>query len=603
MESIVRQDKISIKTLFFISFFLYFILFLLHLLHKFYFLQIALFLIVIILFFVCFYNLDKNKGIKYELNFILTGKEIFCLASLSVFFLILIMLDYKSWKYALIGDEYHFLEFARKIIDGYEKPDLFSEKGVYNFPVMSSLWQAFFMFLTRDLFFGWKLSSAVIIPLSIFPFYLWNKIVFNKKVAIVSLSAFVFAAPMLAFSHIGYNNIHSILFYCCVLLFCELAIEKNSHLFSYLCGLFLGLGFYTFHASRILIFVVPVYCFLRPRNGDLSKKFMLIFVTFLLSTIFLLLNGNFLQNIFERTLIGYQKFYDFNPDENERFLYIILNFVKSLIIFAYNESTTHFVYGPLTGYVGLFGVLIGIFLLIKNLKDDWRCRFILITYVFFAAALGALGPYKYPSNTRVMFLTPVFATIAGVGFCYLLEKIRMRYGVIVISLLIIASDAFVFYRVMPKKMNFTQQAYVIRTAQSIKDSAICYVGNESYSFSRGGLKDFYLKGRDFVCFSKPDDRIMDNYVKGRVCILSENVLDNSVEIEKISDKIIKNNKNENILYVIDFTGDNDKFEKFKMMLKRSLHAKKPERNFVFTGRLRFKTKEKNFYKRAGKLAV
>ncbi|MCX8094399.1 MAG: glycosyltransferase family 39 protein, partial [Candidatus Goldbacteria bacterium] len=498
--------------------------------------------------------------------------EFLILIFYSFFILVLNIFDYKSWKYSYIGDEWAFFEYAKDILNRKVPLDIFSENGVYGYhPVLSSIWQAFIMFITDKGLFGWKLSSALIVPLSIIPFYIWNKIVFNRTVAIISTVVFSLANAMMAFSHIGYNNIQIIFFYIVTLYLLEIALKKKSLFYFILTSIVMGLGFYTFYASRIMILIVIIYILFHPERkkfklSDFIVPFILYF--FIISPI--IFHVDFLYNILRQTSIAGSEI----QKPEERPIYFILNFIHSFFAFLTKSKNSHYMVDGLIDIFSAIGVLFGFIWLLVAFRSDWRAKFLLISYILLILIIGALHQYHYPVNTRLIFLIPLLATISGVGFSrmsllvtyYKRAKQFYTITIIIICFIIFLMNYYIFYIKMPQKLRFTMQAYVIKFLQKYEKFEKIMVISFDMTYLNEIIKIYNLDKRIIVCnLDQFESMLKENKVNNKVVLFDYVIADKENKIMRLvkpENVFIDNESGKILFYIYDFINAPDYYKGF-----------------------------------------
>ena len=121
--------------------------------------------------------------------------------------LLLIGHDVGHWRWAGTPDEANFFPFARDIAIGRSEHFVLSETGMYDVhPLLSSHYQAWFMRLFGINIFGWRLSSAFAVAISLPFVYVLGRELWNRRFGVIA--AVLFGATPLAvgFGHFGYNN-------------------------------------------------------------------------------------------------------------------------------------------------------------------------------------------------------------------------------------------------------------------------------------------------------------------------------------------------------------------------------------------------------------
>ncbi len=534
--------------------------------------QIILFIGLIIYFLMySFYNDIRNKINLSQKNYS-GGNELKILIFYSLFILILNIYDYKSWKYSYIGDEWSFYEYAKGIINGKVPLNVFSESGVYGYhPVMSSIWQAFIMFITDRGLFGWKLSSAIILPLTIIPFYIWNKMVFNRTVAIISTAVFSLANAMMAFSHIGYNNIQTIFFYVITLYLLEIAIRKKSNFYFILTSIVIGLGFYTFYSSRIMIIIAALYIALHPDNKKIKlAKFILPFILYVFIISPLILRPEFFHHMLSQTAISGSEI----QKPEERPVYFFLNFIHSFFAFMSKSKNSHFMVDGLVDIISAIGVLYGLIWLFVSFIKDWRAKFLLLSYFLFVLFIGALHQYHYPVNTRLIFLVPLLATISGLGLsrmAILITYFKKSKALYIITIMIICFIIFilnytVFHIIMPQKLRFTMQAYIMKFLQTYQNSEKIVVASPGIVNLHEIIKIYNLdKKTNIVSFDMFDTMLKEGNVKNKVIIFDNSVVDYENKLSRLVKPgftYTDNENRKNLFYIYDFKDDIDYYNGF-----------------------------------------
>jgi hypothetical protein len=531
-------------------------------------LQIILFSAELVLLGLAFIDMDRQGKTGISPGRVLDKNEIMALAAFSALALLLYMFDYKSWKYSAIGDEWHFFEYARDLAAGIVPPNIFSENGVYDLPVMSSVYQAVFMKLFGPLL-GWKLSSAVIVPLCVLPFYAWCKMVYNRNTAVIAAAAFATSVAMLAFGHIGYINIHDVLFYIYALFFLELAISGNSSFYSFLTALVMGIGCYTFHPARLMILVCVMYYAMHPRRKDLSRANRAVIIcVYAAIASFLVLKQDFFTNMIARTFAQPPAM---NPEfvpAGQKAVFAALNFTMSFFVFVFNNDATRFVRGGLAGVLGAAGCAAGMAMIVMGFKKDWRMRFSGAVLLLFAFFLGALSPYWYPPNSRTQFMAPLLSVLTASGCMFFIDKLADKKGrfktALVAAGLLAVSNAISFYYIMPSKNIFTDLAYVIKAVQDQPPDRKLYLVNAGfYTFDRMGLHHIYGFDKRFAGAPGIDRQVQEDVLRDRTCIFTAETLADRPRIRQLGEAMTNNN-GKTVLYVFNFYNNERNYSDFKL---------------------------------------
>lgn len=569
--------------------------------HSMFVLQLVLFTLELFLLGTFAAGRDKINKVETKTD-VLEGSEVKALLALAAAVLLLNMFDWKSWKYSFIGDEWSFYDYAKGLLAGKRPLDFFSGEGVYGFnPVLSSIWQAFIMSFTGQGVFGWKLSSALIVPLTVIPFYSWNKMVFNRTVAVIATAVFVCSSAMLAFSHIGYNNLQVVFFYAASLMALELALRKNSAFWAFLAALVLGLGCYTYYLSRLMIIVAVFYWLFHPGRKAFSKfNLFLMLAVYGLIISLLPLEPGFLHNMANRSAVGTSEIA--NPAE--RPWYLLINFIHSLLFFVTKGKDSHFVTGGLTDIFTAAGVIAGFIWLFIAAVKDWRAKVLLVSYFLLVFFTGGLVQYHYPVNTRMQFLIPMLATIAGIGYSrvfglasYFRDANKIKKLAVAACISVIAGLNFYnFYIYMPVNFQFTIQAHVIKYLQQNKNKDCVLVMSDISTMSETIALYGLDKKSKRASMEGLEEMLKAGALKGKSVVfdlwslgLNEKISDFCKPGYVIRDYVSK----KGILYVYDFTKDFRYYDAFVELWTTGLTAyvpeNKPEKNWPAAGMPEVKT--------------
>jgi 4-amino-4-deoxy-L-arabinose transferase-like glycosyltransferase len=465
---------------------------------EFYELQVVLWLVMAVMAGFYCYRMDKNRGIAVVSGNLLDPAEERNLFIFAGVMLLVYMWDFASWKYSFIGDEYAFYEEALGVAKGSVPLTFFYESGVYGYhPLFPSIFSGALMKIFGTGLFGWKLSSAVVPAASIIPLYIWAKLVFKKRAAIIAAAAFAFSASILAFSHIGYDNIHAVFPFVLSLLFAELAIRKNSSLWSFAAGLVMAMGCYTFYSARLTVLVVGLYWFFHPLRRKFSFSSLAAGLSIYAATIFFIfINPESIRHMLAQTV--FQGSEVANPAE--RPVYILLNFVHTFFSFIVQSRITHFMSGSAADWLTGIGVLAGLAWTIVSFKKDWRARWMLLSYVTLVIFIGAIAQYTYAPNTRIYFLAPLVSILAGVGLsrlaaaaAFFRKDAYKKYGIVLmlIPALLAANNIYGFYIHMPRIFPFTAESYVVKYMREKGDKNKQYTVVTGRYFGSSWLRELY----------------------------------------------------------------------------------------------------------------
>ena len=529
-------------------------------------LQMILFTLEIVLTGALFLRKDIREKTDISLKGIVTGRELRNLVIFSVFVLLLYMFDYKSWKYSFIGDEYSFFNFANDIANGKVKLRIFSGMGVYAFnPYMSSIYQAFFLLAAGKGLFAWKLSSAIIVPLAVIPLYVWVKLVFNKRVAIIAVAAFALSKTMIAFGHIGYNNIHAVIFFGLTLALFEITIRKKSSFWAFLTVLALGFGCYTYYTSRLMIILIGMYWLFHPKRKNLSKFNIFAPLTvYAAMLLFLFISPDFMDNMLRRSAILSSEI----KAVNERPFYLIMNYIHSFFMFIHAGRWTHFVTVSLVDMATAAGVIVSFIWMIAGFFKDWRARFLLLSYLILIFFVGALAQYKYPAITRMQFMVPLIAVMGAIGLSRIIALVSYfkkgfkAYRVLLFSAVgvIAALNFYSFYIFMPANYQFTMETYYVKFMQKYgKDKRCVLVGSKRHSIEKVAKHYGFENKFDWWEFNVFKEELEKDALRNRIFIIDAGYLSDRPRMRLLASSYIEDHTHRrNLLLIYDFTGPGSK---------------------------------------------
>ncbi len=416
-----------------------------------------------------FFMRDWNRGINIKVDKYLNVRETGFLFLFTAGLFALYMFDYASWKYSYIGDEYAFYKFAGEIFDGGRPLKFFYEQGVYgDHPNLASIYTAFIMKLSGAGLFSWKFSSAVIPVITAPLLYIWVKLMFNKKTAAIAAVVFGFSLSMLAFAKIPYDNMQAVFVFVLSMLLVEIAIRKNSSFWALLAGISLGLGCYTYYTARLTVIAAGIYWLFHPLRKNFSGKNLAAGLLVYLGTImFLFMNPDFLNNLLARsTILGSQLN---NPAEKP--LFIFINYIHTFFAFIYKANNTHYITGSVADKITAAGAVFGMAWAVFSFSRDWRARFLITTYPVLVFFVGGIVEYKYPVNTRIIYLIPLLSVIAAAGLHRIINVIilnfksgRSRPGIVFGAVLVFIAflNIYGFYFRMPSVYSFKMQSYLVK---------------------------------------------------------------------------------------------------------------------------------------------
>jgi len=358
--------------------------------------------------------------------------------------------------YALWGDEGEHFEVARQLLErDRESPWFWSLGAFLEHPLLASYYiMAFLEILGRSVW-SWRMSAVVASLISLFPLVAFLYLSSGIKAAWIGAIVFVSAYYNYQFSHIGYNNnllIPGILF--------PLACAYASTIFhlrslAFLAGVFAGVSIALNYLSiPVAPLIVCLFLFSYSKQTPKLAPFrvrMTLLIHFLLAfavssfPMFLhydihlpKLLGEHLgahlsandENFIGSFLLLFEKMLSPNSDG-------LRCFTLSMFAPFFFRGGSHFVignlYDPLSAVLAFIGLITAF---VRILRGDLSpYLWILLLYAGYAIATGALGPYSYPALTRLVYLTPIVAILAGIGAKSVLSILNKYQSMIFILLI------------------------------------------------------------------------------------------------------------------------------------------------------------------------
>ena len=318
--------------------------------------------------------------------------------------------DLRDWYYSAIGDEFLFYEHAKRIEDeGIVRP--FSQEGVYNkHPVLNSVFQATVMRIFGDDYFGWTFSELLNAALTIPAIYLLGRVLGGRTAAIAAAAIFAFSHYVFAFSHTGYNNLSSLPVSAWSLAFFVLGWRNGNPLLLYAAGIIAGLGFYTHYSGRAILPVIILFSLTMGSPKRLLNLWPLAlgFAIAILPT-FVVEQEHVLTRMFGQVIGGYTE--EVTGSLGQR---LLDNASLNLPAFSYNATVHAYVYGPLMDPVSGFLAVLGLAFAIGHVRQSGY-RLLLIWFAVAMFMTGIMSPYPHVAITRLLFVVPPLALLAGLA--------------------------------------------------------------------------------------------------------------------------------------------------------------------------------------------
>lgn len=382
------------------------------------------------------------------------------------------------WYFAWIGDEGSFFEHARGLVHG-PVGSIFNLSYVHaKNPLADSLYQSLFLRLLGENVVAWRLAEiAVAAAAAILAYLVIVRLTAHpdperppalRSAALVGGLVLGCSAYTMAFSHIGYTNLHTMVPPLLIVLWLAGLGARPTAARLFGLGCLLGLCAYTFLATPVIWLVVAAFLAGGVLRGGVRSWIGLavVGVGFLGTTLPLLAADPtpLLDNLQASHALGFG---------GERSW--LLGFAASLGAFWHNSrSFDHHVAGslldPVAGALAAVGVAVA-FALRRRSPGD---RFLLLWFVLGCLAVALSHPHERPSLTRLLFVLPALALLAARGACALVIVAEDRIGLprrtaaavpVVAAALIVGLNLHQLHVVVPSRLPAPAPTCTIRALQ------------------------------------------------------------------------------------------------------------------------------------------
>ena len=341
------------------------------------------------------------------------------LAAALAFFIIVNVRDLDSWRYAAIGDEYAFFDFARAIGRGTIYPNVFSQYGVYNQrPVGTSAFQGVSMIVFGYDSFGWRMATVVAMTATIPAVHLVARELFDRKVAAFSTLIFATSHYLISYTHTAYDNVFAILPLTWCLALAVGGLRRSSLTWLYAAGVVGGLGFYTFPTARMAPMVLGLFLLTLGPRAWRPSVLVPIAVGGLIAALPLFATDRIdaISVSRDRTVFG------FTPDHADIGTRILQNIPRSSLVWSYNPNPGHFVSGSLLDPVAAVLLALGLGYTLLHVRHQ-AYRLVAIWLGVTILFAGIFSPYDRAPYDRLHLALPVVAVIAGLGITALVRTV------------------------------------------------------------------------------------------------------------------------------------------------------------------------------------
>ena len=421
--------------------------------------------------------------------------------------------DLMSWRYAFIGDEYAFFEFANNIINGIARPYVLSPMGAYDVhPVFATFIQVTTITLFGNDVYGWRISETLAVMLAALLLYVTLRAFVNARAALLALMVFLASQHLLGITKVGYTYSQLFVPLLGSLALFVLAVRRGSLLGLFLSGSAAAFAFYTF-AFGIPFIVLPVLmfgvCWLIPRSQPTepvptdtppptSSRHPVVALRATMPAAAALILGigltampslsdtKALERIAVHTVAHSEVRGANNLTEQ-----VIPNLLYTLSASLSFQGHSHYVYGAHLDPLSSILMLLGAAALLATLRRSRLAIWLLATFLLVCLFTGGFAPYPYPPIARTYILIPFYALFAAFGasqaFAWLAASRAARLGIPVWMVLMAAIPSLNLYQffVLTDQHNPQEQvAMVVREFQTQPaDENIYVVERAPFNFS------------------------------------------------------------------------------------------------------------------------
>ncbi|MEP7198529.1 MAG: glycosyltransferase family 39 protein, partial [Chloroflexota bacterium] len=349
-------------------------------------------------------------------------------------------LDLMSWRYAFIGDEYAFYEFANNIIRGFNRPYLLSPRGAYDVhPVFATFVQVATITLYGNDIYGWRISETLAIMLAGLPLYVFARTFVNARAALLAVIVYLSSQHVLGLSKVGYTYSQLFVPLLGALALCALALKRGSWLGIYLCGVASAFAFYTFAFGipfialpllLLAMYGVPVGA--KPwRAAAHALPLIAIFILGVgLTALPSLSDAEALQRIAGHTVANSEVKTTNNLTEQ-----VIPNVLYTATASLAFLGHSHYVSGAHLDPLASLLMLLGVASIIAMLRRQRFAWWLLISFGLVCVFVGGFAPYPYPPIARTYILLPYYGLFVALGATALASFVRHARARLVLWLL------------------------------------------------------------------------------------------------------------------------------------------------------------------------
>jgi hypothetical protein len=311
--------------------------------------------------------------------------------------------------------------------------------GWFTVPTMSFFAQAASLRLFGTSVAGLRTLSALIGTATLVFTYLLARRTLGRRVALFGLALLTFNHYHVHFSRLASNQIADAFFMTLTLWFLTEALQRKRGERWYLAaGLTLGLSWYGYFGSRVILLVVVLYLAIRTRaetsfwSRHARSLILMGLMAFLVVSPLLLYYANFPENFSARfNQVSFFRWLENElnrPDHDSTFELVVRQVWRSISAFNHTLDPTFWYRAqiPILDFVsGILFVLGLAIVLIRPIRSGLQ---LLLIWFSLAIIFGWILTENPPSSMRMVIIAPAIALIAALGLDWLLSLAQRALG-------------------------------------------------------------------------------------------------------------------------------------------------------------------------------
>ncbi len=389
-----------------------------------------------------------------------------------------------SWQYSFIGDEFVYYQNPQLYVQNPEQVNILDSRGVYEaHPVLATVIQAATIVLYGGDVYSWRINGMLLILMSAPAIYLLVRQLKSSNAGLLAAILFVSAHHLIGFAHAGYYAMQIFPGAISMLALAVLALQRQSRLAIFLCGVAASFTFYTYTLAIPLIplplLLIGLWAIWPSRVVPLATRiakaipFALIFVIAVLVTCApRLLNTRWFTDAASNTVLSHTEI----PGMTNPLLQQILpNIAYTLGATLYFNLNSHYVSGAHLDPLSDILLILGVAGLIATLLRKRVALWLLISFLLLVVVIGGSVPYPYPSHARTFTLVMFYAVFGALGASYLWDALveagvrisptLLRLAAAVVVVVIVSLNLYQFFVLAEKGFTQTTIAMIVRQYQ------------------------------------------------------------------------------------------------------------------------------------------